>query len=328
MNLFNSVKNLFLSVSDNEATFLIRGFNSTSLASKIHLEETGRKFLKGYHIALLEPDEALLYKKLNLESPVFMGFCYEGAAMAKAILDGVDLFKKDRIKTFLKSGEGNKHTYMIHVGIGWACARLPVRIEKKIQHFDPLLRWLIIDGYGFHQAYFKTVKYVIKKQLPVKLKNPYAIRVFYQGVGRCLWFTEGTAPMRIANTVSKFKTGYQADLWSGVGLACAYAGEIDEKEIYWLKELAGPFVAHFAQGVAFAAKARHRAENMVGNTENVCRIICDLTAHELATITDACLLQVDSTLLPEQQYEQWREFIRLSIFKTIKDEPVNQKVFA
>lgn len=57
MSFFNAVKNLFFSVPDSEATFLVRGFTSERMESKIHLEEVGRKFLKGYHMGLSESSD-------------------------------------------------------------------------------------------------------------------------------------------------------------------------------------------------------------------------------------------------------------------------------
>jgi hypothetical protein len=52
---------------------------------------------------------------------------------------------------------------MAHVGIGWAIARLPWlrrRIEQPLNRLDSLLRWLAVDGYGFHEGYFYWPDYV------------------------------------------------------------------------------------------------------------------------------------------------------------------------
>ena len=51
---------------------------------------------------------------------------------------------------------GDEHVYMAYVGVGWAMARLPRVLWSRLYAPDPLLRWLVLDGYGFHQAYFRT----------------------------------------------------------------------------------------------------------------------------------------------------------------------------
>src|ERR1039457_1019400 len=79
-------------------------------------------------------------------------------------------------------------------------------------------------------------------------------RAFDQGLGRSLWFVEGADASRIAAAISSFPKARQPDLWSGVGLACAYAGGRDQAHLELLRETAGPYVAQVAQGAAFAAK--------------------------------------------------------------------------
>jgi hypothetical protein len=218
--------------------------------------------------------------------------------------------------------EGSKHIYMLYVGAGWAYARLPFSIEKKLKNFDPLLRWLVIDGYGFHQAYFKTKKYVFKKQLPSRLKNSYSLKVFYQGVGRCLWFIECATPELIAKRIAGFPDSYQPELWAGVGLACAYAGGATEKDIKYLKELSSPHTLHLAQGTVFAATAREKANIVSGENELVCQLICALSVKEASLLADRCLAQVPCELSSANKYEWWREAIRKSLTKVTRHETV------
>src|ERR1022692_1923089 len=52
------------------------------------------------------------------------GFAFEGAAMALTLLDHFMPVNRGRFHRFLH-GEGAPHFYMLHVGAGWAMARLP-----------------------------------------------------------------------------------------------------------------------------------------------------------------------------------------------------------
>jgi len=102
----------------------------------------------------------------------------------------------------------------------------------------------------------------------------YALRAFDQGFGRCLWFVEGTDARRIAQTIAGFPPERRGDLWSGVGLASVYAGEVGETELQLLRDSARPFIPQLAQGVAFAAKARQRAGNLKPYHDLACGVLC------------------------------------------------------
>ena len=49
---------------------------------------------------------------------------------------------------------------MMHVGLGWALARLRRSVTPYLAQLDPLLGWLAVDGYGFHEGYFDWPRYV------------------------------------------------------------------------------------------------------------------------------------------------------------------------
>jgi hypothetical protein len=315
MNVIRKLRNSFLGVSDLEAIFSKRGFYYGIATTQRHLESVGTRFLKGYRLALELSDVDELSAALNREKKEFVGFAYEGAAMGKTILDILSIGRNDRLQKLIKNKEGNKHIYILHVGAGWGYARFPIDIEKKIESFHPAFRWLIIDGYGFHQAFFKTKKYVYEKRTPKKLKKEFSKHVFYQGVGRCLWFITCAEPHRILNEINGFDQKYQVDLWSGVGLAATYAGGVNKEVLEELKLLSGPYLPHLIQGSAFAATARQRAENTVPYNEMACKIITGISVEEAAAATDRCLAQVPPELSSEQQYYLWQKLIRFTICK-------------
>lgn len=290
-------------IAPEEATFARRGFRESDLGARRRLEEVGSTFLQGYHMALEEDQPEALADRLNAVPAELRGFAFEGAAMALALLDRLAPWRRNRWPTFVR-GPGAAHVYMVHVGLGWVLARLRRRVEPVLARLDPLLGWLVIDGYGFHEGYFHWRRSVQAQAVPSRLAG-YARRVFDQGLGRSLWFVEGADVPRLASTLATFPEERQPDLWSGVGLACAYAGSLEETALKALRELAGPYQPQLAQGAAFAAKARQRAGNPAAHTERACVVLCCLSASAAAALTDAALEHLPSAG-PEPVYEVWR----------------------
>lgn len=123
------------------------------------LETVGRSFLTGYAYAAEAATVAEAEERLEGVPTRFRGFAYEGAAMGFAVREGLPIGGRGMVSEFL-AGRGDDHVYMAYVGVGWAMARLPRFRWSSLTAPDPLLRWLVLDGYGFHQAYFKTEQYV------------------------------------------------------------------------------------------------------------------------------------------------------------------------
>ena len=300
------------SISPQEASVARRGFHTWDEGQRLKTEKVGTTFLEGYHSAIEEPHIEQLVLRLNAVEGEYRGFAFEGAGMGLAILDLLTPWNRGRIDSFL-SGSAAAHIYMVHVGIGWAFARIPFGMKSSFKRLDPLLRWLAIDGYGFHQGYFHWPRYVRERKRPERFKG-YSARAFDQGIGRSLWFVEGADVNRIAATVSTFDTARHPDLWSGIGLACAYAGSLDRQRIETLRDSAGPHKSNLAQGAAFAAKARQRAGNPANHTELACQVLCRASADAAARITDLTLerLPCDEEV---PAYEIWRRRIEADLEK-------------
>ncbi len=306
-NSWGWLRKRFLGLSPEEASFTQRGFRGGEVSAQLHLERIGHTFLVGYHIALEEDKLHSLALRLNTIEAEFQGFAFEGAAMALALLDRITPWQKNRLIAFL-NGPGVRHIYMIFVGAGWALARVPLNIGWHLTRLDPLLGWLAIDGFGFHEGYFHWPRYVIDRSLPKRLSG-YALHAFDQGLGRSLWFVDGADIERIHMTISAFPRSRHADLWSGIGLACAYAGGVDDPSIGALCQAAQDYHPHLAQGAVFAAKARERAGNPAPHTERACQILCGMSAEKAALVADIAManLPADSA---EPAYEVWRRRIR------------------
>lgn len=303
-NLFHTV----LKIDTREVGFTQRRFTCSQPAIRERLESIGRYFLHGYHAALKEDDPLELSAQLEQVGNEYRGFAYEGAAMALALLDGLHPRTTwPRLSLFM-TGPGKKHIYMLHVGAGWAIARLPWlrrRVETVIRKFHPVFGWLAIDGYGFHEGYFHW-----RSNLQPKIAQlaETARHVFYQGLGRSLWFIYGADSAAIVRTILTFPPQFQADAWSGLGLGCAYAGGIDQVQLEELRWLGRDYSAALAQGAAFAAGARHLGGNHAPHTELACMVLCGISAEHAAALCDQALEQV--TRLHSGSYQKWREMVQ------------------
>jgi hypothetical protein len=297
----------FLKIDPSEVEFDRRGFVCTSGTVQTLLENVGLFFLRGYHAALQEKDQTVLAEKLDQIEREFRGFAYEGAAMGLALLDGVSI-RGNALSRFM-AGAGRQHIYMLHVGAGWAYARLlwqRWRIEQAIKKLHPVLRWLIIDGYGFHEGYFhfKTRQ---PEQWATGLSED-ARHVFYQGLGRSLWFVNGADVRKISDCIMRFPAQYHGDAWSGIGLACAYAGGLAQEAIAQLQSKAGIYASAMAQGAAFAAKARQLAGNPAEHTNIACSVLSQLSSEQAAALCDETFSQID--LIRSCPYQHWRELMQ------------------
>jgi len=290
-------------ISLEEATFGRRGFPECDERLRLRLESIGKTFLTGYLAALDVDGHDDLRRRLEEVDLERRGFAYEGAGMALALMDMLLPWKRNRWRTFVE-GPAAAHDYMMNVGLGWALARMHRRVERTLERLDPLIGWLALDGYGFHEGYFKWKSVIVHHHVPSRLKG-YARRVFDQGVGRSLWFVEGADVRRIAHTIGRFPAARHADLWAGVGLASAYAGGTDEEAIRLLAELSGEHRPALAQGVVFACETRRKVGNIATHTALASRVICGMPVETAADIAIE-----EREKLPRDRelpaYEVWR----------------------
>jgi len=310
------------------------------------IEQIGAGFTHGYHQALQIENLDELAENLNRVELEFRGFAYEGAAMGLALLDHLTPWQASRIAQFLQ-GAGKDHAYVIHVGVGWVWARLPFFLSRREHGFDPLLRWLAFDGWGFHEGFFHWPDYVAAQPWPRKIRTTrprdygttgpqdersygpavlpscgpvgYETHAFDQGLGRSFWFVNGGNVAWISRTIANFPEARQKDLWSGIGLAAVYAGGVTESALGELRAAAGKSAAELAQGAAFAAKARERAGNLTDYTDMATRTLTGLSALDAARLTDSTLENLPAGG-PEPAYEVWRRRIQQRFSNARKDE--------
>lgn len=295
----------------SETKLETRGFHDKGPQAREVLETVGESFLSGLGDAVETGSPSATDERLAALPTRYQGFAYEGAAMGFALLDGLLPWSR-RTADFLR-GPGEAHVYMAYVGIGWAMARLPRPLWPDTSGLDPLLRWLIHDGYGFHQAYFHTDEHVHRRVRDHRAAKKtgdgaYALRAADQGIGRALWFVGGTDVDRVTRLVEGFPAERRSDLYSGVGLAATYAGGAEEHELRRLLDQAGEHQGSLAQGSAFAAEARDRAGLPAPHTELGTAVLCGMAAQDAARASRE--LRPDTTG-PETdtarpRYEVWR----------------------
>ncbi|MFI9203855.1 DUF1702 family protein [Streptomyces sp. NPDC053048] len=289
-----------------------RGFHKKNSAAQDLLETIGRTFLEGYGHAVGTRSPAEAEALLETVPRQFRGFAYEGAAMGAVVLDALPGSGGRRLDGLL-SGQGRLHVYMAYVGVGWAMARLPKFLWPDVRRTDPLLRWLVLDGYGFHQAYFHTERYVRGQFQDLGFSwaatpASYQQNAIDQGIGRALWFVAGTDPERAADLIDAYPAHRRPDLYSGTGLAATYAGGADESELRYLAERAGSYLPQLLQGVAFAAEARERAGLSVAHTKLATATLCGMDPEQAAKVCSGT--RPDATAGTDvPAYEIWRRRI-------------------
>jgi len=296
---FGQILKPFFGVSDKEAS----SFSEDDRRAAQRLETVIRLVTRGCQITLQNSNFAVLVPRLNEGDPELRGFIYEGAGIGLAALDCLLPWKK-RVKDFL-DGPGSTYIYAVPLGAGMGVARLRRNPERFMRHLDPVLGWIIVDGYGFHEGFFSRKRYIEKQEVPKHL-SAYARRVFDHGLGRAIWFVRSTNVERVAATIASFPLERQADLWSGIGLACGYTGGVDHATVKALQVVAGHYQHHLALGAAIAANARHEVGNPSPHAERACEVLWGLPSETVSHMTDAARenLPPDGD---EPAYEVWRQ---------------------
>jgi enediyne biosynthesis protein E3 len=301
-----------LSLSGDKARFArsLADFEDPGLRRR--LKAVGDAFLDGYRASLEEEDPEALAARVARIDPELWGFAHEGVGLGLCLLDSLPPWRR-RFDAFLE-GPGAGQPYMLHVGAGWVLARLPVSPSRFLGRFDPLLRWMALDGFGFHEAFFHWRRTVERRRLPAWLPA-HGRGEFDVGVGRHLWFSPEVEAGRLAERIASFPADRQGDLWTGVGEACVFSGLRGPEAIAGALRAAGRFAPQLGQGAAFAAQVRARGGNPAPHTEAACRILCRRSAAEAAALTDEAL----AGLPPDGEvpaFEVWRRRIqeRLEVY--------------
>jgi Protein of unknown function (DUF1702) len=308
-----------------EASFAARGFDTSNAPAREQLEASALQFIIGYEFGIEQKGFDGLVTRLDSLEREFRGFAYEGAVMALAMRDVMSPLRRPKLtERFLAgpdydSGPGSKHIFMAYIGLGFALARLPQLMwqqalpEQSKLADHACLRWLIMDGYGFHMAFFHPQKWVHSQYAPSRTawRGPaaYTNRVIDQGVGRAMWFVAGGNIDRLYDSIGKFAPARRSDLMSGAGLAATYAGGVDADVLKSFWDRAGQYQPEIAQGAVFALRARVVADLVTPANEMAAEVFCGCTAEQASDIAATEIID-----LPEDgaspAYEVFRERIQ------------------
>lgn len=318
--LFGTLRRLVLTPSMASITFAHRGFPVTPDETTERLEAIPRSVVCGFEWGIEIGRRCELERRLDLVQPDLRGFAYEGATMAATVRDVLP-GGGGRTRDLLHNG-GRRHIFLAYIGIGFAMARLPKPLWRKVlpdlseSPYHPVMSWLAVDGYGFDRAYFDTARWVGEQQVPAAYpwqgSPEYFPRAFDQGVGRALWFVHGGRADAVAAAVHRFAESRRPDLWSGVGLAATFAG--GAPGLARLRELSGPAWPELALGVVFAIKARDYAGHVPQHSVRAAGDLARLSVREAVGIADGTAPAPVTGVVPARErapeYERWRERIR------------------
>lgn len=278
MTMLGTVRRTLFGIPSKKAVFSRPGFVKEAW---LRFQPVAHSLVEGYHASLEDNRLPVLIPRLEAVEPEVRGFAYEGAGMGLAALDIMAPWK-NRVQEFVE-GPAAPHLYPIYVGVGLALARLHRSPERFFPRLDPLLCWVVVDGYGFHEGFFAWKRTVVKKVVPSHFSS-YALRLFDQGLGRCLWFASGALVDRVAALISSFPQERQSDLWSGVGLASSFAGGAERRELEMLKEIAAPYRLQLARGAAVAAQGHMDARYRSAHTDLACEVYSGLSSAQAVQI--------------------------------------------
>lgn len=307
----------------DEGRFAVRGFNNASSA-RSRLEQVAMTVISYYNIAVEEGCGENLVERLGFVSNELCGFAHEGAGMGLFAIDALAPFSRGNFDRYIE-GEGKNHLYMSFIGAGLAIGALHLSYERAIRKYTHFSRILIMDGYGFFHAYFRTEPTVRSLRLPAKVAANETYRERYDaGVGRALWFVEGGDPERLAKTIAAFAPERHPQLWAGVGLACTYAGGVSRESIRRLLELGAGHEVMMALGSLLACHARHHAGNPAPHNDLAAQTLTGLTGEQLHRIANDRLADIDQNAPMtngQDTWSVWLAMIRSSLASSMAPAP-------
>ncbi|CRK57500.1 UnbL [Alloactinosynnema sp. L-07] len=334
MPILGTLRRVLLTPKLTEVSFAVRGFPGADSPAAEALEAIPQAVISGFEWGIEAKTLWEVERKLALVRQEQRGFAYEGAAMAATVRDAMAGGRGKKAKELL-GGPGAPHIFLTYIGIGFAMARLPRVLWKKVipdiseSPYHPTMTWLAVDGFGFDRAYFQTKRWVdeqrVPKPYPWEGSPEYFLRAYDQGVGRALWFINGARPEAVAKAVNGFAEHRRADLWSGVGLAATFAGGGDEAGLTWLRQASGAHWSELALGAVFAVKARTYAGFTPPHSELAARAMAGLTIDEAVEIADSTAADPWGSGI-DPAYERWRERIRTRLVQSVVSQPSAERV--
>lgn len=292
----------------------------SSQSAQEHLAQLWHVLCTGYRIgARCNADDA--WTRLNSSPLAARGILYEGAALAAAVLDLKKPQPRLRLLDLLRIDADHLYIAPGHAAIGMAIARCRQPLAPAIMAAHPYLRWSVMNGYGFYKGYFDWQSSISRQEtLPDQFLSGMpdrffdtARQVYDQGLGRSLWFLYAAQVEEIAAAVNAFPDTRQNDLWTGVGIACTFAGGAPAAALEVLKTFTDTHLPFLAQGAALAARIRGRDSSFDSYSNAACKVIWKMEPAKVATAAESAWQQLGASGSPAEHeliYMDWLAQIR------------------
>ncbi len=200
--------------------------------------------------------------------------------------------------------QGPEHELGLALGLGWALSWLELPAQGLIEDLDPLLRWRVLDGYGFRDGLVSPRPFALRQDPPA-LIDGYARTIWRQGLGRSLWYTTHGDLDELGAILAAFPASERADLWRGIGVAATWIGSLDEVSMNLLQEAAGAERSWLALGSAMAARTCRDIGGVTERQTAPCSVLGGASPEALAAVTDAAEAALPATEGELPLFQQW-----------------------
>ena len=214
----------------------------------------------------------------------FRSVAYEGIAMRAAMKD----FSNRTLYAWSAFLDVSHLVYQSHIciGLGWAIAKQRLTSLDILSDLTSLMLFRVADGHGFYDGMFKLSGTQQAAERPSIIHHSYD-KAYDQGIGRSLWYSCKGDIRKIQQYVNAFAVGRHADLWRGIGLACAFVGGHTVPMLQMLYNSAAQYRIQLAIGSALVTRARIQTNTLNNSLEQICQCWCNLQAHQIMSITEA-----------------------------------------
>lgn len=240
---------------------------------------------------------------LNSFEEDFRGIAYEAASMGLALAD-LKAGEELRNWNHFSQTQGRGYGIQIHIGLGWALAQEQTDPAPFLPALQPMLRYRVLDGYGYYEGTFRRRKSVLSQQ-GLNLEDATATSAFDQGLGRSLWYTCLGKPEEVKNAIDKFPAARQRDLWRGAGIAVAYVGGASVPLLQSVLNAAHTYRAALIAGAVMALVSRQQANYIMPDTALCCKTWTGKTATDLLSINQQLISEIP--LNAPNAYAWWIE---------------------
>lgn len=209
---------------------------------------------------------------------------WEATAMAVAWLQRRT--GSDQSWQALVDAQGPEQDVALALGLGWALSWLAEPTEGEAEQLEPLVRWRILDGYGFRDGLVAPRRFALRGELPPQIRGADQ-STWRHGLGRSLWYTSSADVGEVCRVIARFPPAERAELWTGLGVAATWIGSVRDAPMRRLADAAGDGRAALALGAAIAARTCRDGNTLTERQRAPCAVLAGATPEVLVSITDA-----------------------------------------